>query len=46
MKYIDLVNSLSKFSLKILKTLSQALETAFFEFLIEKCIEIVKKVIT
>ena len=34
----------TKFSQKILKTLSEALETLIFEFLIENCVETVKKV--
>ena len=39
------VSTNSKFSQKILKTLSHALETLIFEFLVEKCVEVVKWVI-
>ena len=38
-------NPFIKFSQKILKTLSHALETLIFEFLVEKCVEVVKRVI-
>ena len=38
-------STLGKFSQKILRTLSQALETVIFEFLVENCIELVKRVI-
>ena len=39
-----ILTGLTKFSQKNLKTLSEALETLIFEFLIENCVETVKKV--
>ena len=39
-----MILTLGKFSQKILKTLSEALETLIFEFPIENCVETVKKV--